>query len=395
MQQKVNYNVKILVIDDDRITQNVLRKALEGQGYKVIIASSGSEGIELVKKHHPALIICDWQMEEMNGLEVCNIIKDDRHFSDIFFILLTARTSVEDRVKGLDTGADEFLSKPVEIIELKARVRAGLRLYDSNQKLKKLAGDLQLQKQLLENELNQAAEYVKSILPQPMSGLITINSRFLPSVKLGGDCFDFYWLDEDNLVIYLLDVSGHGLAAALPSIYVHNLLRQGQIINPSNFYQPAKVLGSLNELFQMDQHNGQYFTIWYGVFNRNSRQLTYCTAGHPPGLLISQSPDSSREIKRLITPSMPIGTFPETEYENAVCTIEPSNILYIFSDGIYEIKKSDGNMWDLNKFIELVKKQPFETDIDQILENIKKETTTSFTDDCSLLEIDFSALAEK
>jgi sigma-B regulation protein RsbU (phosphoserine phosphatase) len=180
---------------------------------------------------------------------------------------------------------------------------------------------------------------------------------------------------------------------------VHNLLRspfgravkQSQNLNETDFYQPSAVLTRLNEIFQMDQHNGQYFTIWYGVFNRNSYQLTYSTAGHPPALLISQSFDSTVEIKKLITPNMPIGTFPDTAYENAVCDIQPSNILYVFSDGIYEVKKSDGTMWDLNSFIKLVSKQPFYKYLDQILEAIKKAAESQFfTDDCSLLEIIFS-----
>lgn len=201
--------IKILIIDDDRIIQLVIKHALQEQGYEIILANNGVKGLELAYKHSPALIICDWQMDDIDGLEVCRKIKSEPSLSTTFFILLTSRKAVEDRVEGLDTGADDFLSKPIEINELNARVRAGLRLYQMNQQLQKLAQDLQLQKHLLEAELNEAADYVKSLLPQPMSGLIIINSRFLPSRQLGGDCFDYYWLDENHLVIYLLDVSGH------------------------------------------------------------------------------------------------------------------------------------------------------------------------------------------
>lgn len=263
MLETSNSQIKILVIDDDRIIQLVLQKALQGQGYQVILASSGIQGIEQAQKHHPSVIICDWQMEEMDGLEVCRIIKSEPSLSTPFFILLTSRKAVEDKVEGLDNGADDFLSKPIELTELKARVRAGLRLYQSHQELQKLAKDLQIQKQLLETELHEAADYVASILPEPMSGLVRINYRFLPSSQLGGDCFDYYWLDAENLVIYLLDVSGHGLAAALPSISVHNLLRDrlrktgrpSQTLPQANFHQPSEVLKALNEIFQMNQHN--------------------------------------------------------------------------------------------------------------------------------------------
>ncbi|QXE23304.1 two-component response regulator [Richelia sinica FACHB-800] len=391
MINTTNSPIKILVIDDDRIVQIVLKQALQGQGYEVILASNGKQGIEQAYQHHPAVIICDWLMDEMDGLEVCRVIKSEPSLSTTFFILLTARTTVEDKVEGLDNGADDFLSKPIEISELKARVRAGLRLYQSNQELLRLAKDLQIQKQLLETELHEAAEYVTSILPEPMSGLVNINYRFFPSHQLGGDCFDYYWLDADNLVIYLLDVSGHGLAAALPSISVHNLLRSPNLL-PADFHQPAEVLNALNQIFNMEKHNARYFTIWYGVFNRTSSQITYSTAGHPPALLVSQLTDSSIDIKQLITPSMPIGAFAEIEYKNSVCEVQSSSKVYVFSDGVYEVEQPNGNLWKLNDFMNLLANSHHKSmDLDQILAEIKTATgSKGFTDDCSLLEIKFT-----
>lgn len=387
-----NSPVKILVIDDDRVIQLVLKQTLQAQGYEVILASSGNQGLEQAYKHHPALIICDWQMDEMDGLEVCRKIKSEPSLTATFFILLTSRKAVEDRVEGLDTGADDFLSKPIEVNELKARVRAGLRLYQTNQELQKVAQDLQFQKELLETELHEAADYVKSLLPQPMSGLISINSRFFPSSQLGGDCFDYYWLDEDNLVIYLLDVSGHGLAAALPSISIHNLLRS-QSIPEANLYNPSEVFYSLNKIFQMDRQNNQYFTIWYGVFNKTSSQLTYASAGHPPALLFSPATDSALQVQQLVTRRLPIGVNTTNQYHNEVCDIQSGSKLYVFSDGIYEVEKADGNMWNLPSFIDLMTgcNQQSLTDLDSILEAIKNTTGSQiFTDDCSLLEIEFN-----
>lgn len=384
--------VKILVIDDDRIIQLILKGTLEEQGYEVILASSGTQGLEKAHIYHPAIIICDWQMDEMDGLEVCREIKSQAFLANTFFILLTSKTSVEDLVKGLDTGADDFLSKPIEMNELKARVRAGLRLYQANRELQRLAKDLKVQKHLLEMELKEAADYVASILPEPMSGTVTINSRFLPSRQLGGDCFDYYWLDDEHLVIYLLDVSGHGLAAALPSISVHNLLRSHSLPK-AKLDQPSEVLQDLNEIFQMDKHNAQYFTIWYGVFNRTSYQLTYASAGHPPALLFSPSTDSGLAIKQLYNRSLPIGAFTEAEYHNVVCDINPASTLYVFSDGIYEVEKSNGTMWNLEGFINFLSlyNQSLKSDLDSMLEAIKIYTSCQgFIDDCSLIEIKFS-----
>jgi len=379
--------VKILVVEDDRTTQLVLRQMLEKQGYEVATANDGVEGMELAHNFRPALIICDWIMPRLDGLEVCRQIKADAELSTIYFILLTARGAVEDRVQGLDSGADEFLAKPIDLSELRARVRAGLRL-------NRVYQALQDQKKMLESELTEAAEYVRSLLPSPLTGSVQINSRFIPSRQLGGDCFDYYWLDPDYLAIYLLDVSGHGLGAALPSISVLNLLRS-QSMDGVNFYQPNHVLKALNETFQMDDQNDKYFTIWYGVYNQARRQLIYSSAGHPPALLISKtSPSQTAEVQQLKTVSLPIGMMPDTKFVNQRCDINISSTLYVFSDGVYEILKPDGEIWGLEGLMDLVRNHQDRITLQgltYILNYIKTVTPNdAFEDDVSLLQIDFT-----
>ncbi|TAF14652.1 MAG: response regulator, partial [Nostocales cyanobacterium] len=337
---------QILVIDDDLSIQILLKRMLEKQGYQVVTASNGQEGILQALTSQPALIICDWIMPGLNGLEVCDRIKKDPNLSTTFFILLTSLDSVADRVKGLDAGADDFISKPIEQNELKARVRAGLRLHQLNR-------DLQTQKLLLETELAEAAEYVKSLLPLPMTKPLGISSRFIPSRQLGGDCFDYYWLDCDHIAIYLLDTAGHGLRATLPSVSVLNLLRS-RALKGLNYYQPSQVLTALNHTFQINYQNDKYFTIWYGVYNQKTRQLVYASAGHPPGILISGNSPNTTETKLLKTPGMPVGMFPDTKYVDEYCQINSPSNLYIFSDGVYEITKSDGSLWSLDGFIQLL-----------------------------------------
>jgi sigma-B regulation protein RsbU (phosphoserine phosphatase) len=379
----------ILIIDDDPIIRVVLQRSLEGQKYEVVTASSGEEGIEKAKQLRPALIICDWVMPRVDGLEVCRQIKAYSELSTTFFILLTSRVALEDRIRGLDTGADDFLSKPVEMSELKARVRAGLRLYQ-------MTRDLQNQKQKLENELSEAAEYLRSILPPPLTGSVAIDTRFIPSQQLGGDCFDYYWLDPDYLAIYLLDVSGHGLGAALPSVSILNLLRS-QSLPDVNFYQPDAVLRALNEVFQMGDQNNRYFTIWYGVYNQTKRQLVYASAGHPPAVLIpgtfTQSPAQSLvECKLLKSPDIPVGIFPDTKFGYYRCEIEKGSTLYIFSDGAYEISRPDDRIWGLEAFIQLLadRWQSEQFNLDDILQHIQAiNGNDAFEDDLSLLQINF------
>ncbi|WP_253276401.1 PP2C family protein-serine/threonine phosphatase [Synechococcus sp. PCC 6312] len=375
----------ILVIDDDPTTRLILAKNLRNQGYEVTTTNHGEAGISTAREIQPALIICDWMMPGLDGLEVCRRIKADPDLASIFFVLLTAKDDIADRIRGLDAGADEFLSKPIERDELRARVQAGLRLYQANQELKE-------QKHLLETELNEAAIYVRSLLPKPVAAPLNIDLRFIPSSQLGGDCCDFFWLDETHLVLFLLDVSGHGLGAALPSVSLLNLLRSQKESVPQDFYHPARILSFLNDGFQMSDQNDKYFTIWYGVYNRSSQYLTYASAGHPPALLIHPDLEQNIQVTPLKTPSLPIGMFDDVTYQTATHPVAPGSMLYVFSDGIYEFNTVSGQAWTLEEFGSLLARHyPEKSNLDIILAEIQGISAPGAmgVDDISLVQVQF------
>ncbi len=379
---------KILIIEDEAINQLILKQTLEKQGYTVAIASNGETGLATAKVFEPALIICDWMMPQMSGLEVCQAMKADSKLTDIFFILLTARTELQDRIDGLDSGADDFLLKPIQPSELLARVRAGLRIYQSAQNLRSVTKALQTQQQRLCEELSQAATYVTSLLPKSLSGKVDIESQFLPSEQLGGDCFDFYWLDDNHLVLYVLDVSGHGLGAALPSVSMQQVMRSQSLPN-ANFYDPVSVMTGLNQIFQMSTQNPRFFTLWYGIYNQSQQTLTYASAGHPPAILITPS----GEIQSIgQSGQLPIGMFTNSTYQSNQCAIETGSTLYSFSDGLYEIQAAEGDVWTyegLSKMIgQLHQLGPVSlTDVIETIYRIKQ--VESFEDDCSIMQIQF------
>lgn len=393
--------LQILIIDDNSVNRLLLSKTLQKQGYQVYTATDGEEGLAQAQHIRPALILCDWMMPKMDGLEVCRRVKADPALSTTFFILLTSRGAVEDRVQGLDNGADDFLAKPIEMNELKARVRAGLRIHhltqdlqSKNQSLARLTEDLQRQRQALEDELVEAADYVRSLLPSPTKGPVTIDTCFMPSRQLGGDCFDYFWLDPDFLAIYLLDVSGHGLGAALLSVSILNLMRS-QTLDNVNFYQPSQVLQALNDSFQIDERNDKYFTIWYGVYNRINRQLTYATAGHPPAILLSTDEEGHFTLNKLKGSGLPIGMLPDIQFVNERCEINTASTLYIFSDGVYEINQADGKMLGVDRFMEILldyrqQKGEYEQFLPHVLKHLQMLSVTgNFEDDCSLIQMSF------
>ena len=389
----------ILVIDDDPIIRRILQRMLQSQGYRVAIAETAAAGLEQALAITPPVILCDWRLPgSVDGLEICRRLKEHPDLSMSSFLLITAHAETASRVEALEAGADDLLMKPIDMAELKARVKSGMRLCQ-------LTRDLKKQKQYLENELAEAASYVQSLLPRDTDKPpVKIQTRFLPSQQLGGDCFDFYWLDPDYLVMYLLDVSGHGLGAALLSTSVLNVLRS-QSLPGTNFYRPDKVLESLNNMFQMTDQNEKYFTIWYGVYNRVNRQLMYASAGHPPAILLSSDSEKTNgngvavraETMRLRTPGMPIGMMPNTTYTWKRCSIPDDSYLYIFSDGVYEVPETSlseaGEILGLDSFIEHIVKCPRPGQLDQLISHATMpsvDVTQELADDLSLLEINFS-----
>lgn len=378
--------VTILLVDDDRIHSRILEARLKAQGYEVRIADSGVNALEQARQDPPTLILCDWLMDGMDGLEVCRQIKANQVLETIHFILLTSRSRVEDRVIGLDCGADDFLSKPVDPEELLARVRSGIRLHQANERLQLLAIELQRQKERLDRELAEAAGYVRSLLPQALRGTLTVDSCFLPSHELGGDSYDYFWIDNDHFVIYLADASGHGLAAAFPSISLHNQLRSRSL--NVDLRDPAAVLEALNSGFQMEDQQGRYLTLWYGVYQSSTRILRFASAGHPPALLWTN--DKEDQSTWLKGQGMALGLFNDAIYSTEIRKVDPGACLLVYSDGLYEIARPGQPMWSFPEFLNLVEECHImlrgEDGLEILLTQIQKRSgIATFSDDYSVI----------
>ncbi len=258
-------------------------------------------------------------------------------------------------------------------------------------KHQKAEAELQKQHLILKSELNQAAKYVTSLLPNAdLIETIDIQQLFIPSIQLGGDIFDYYWLDSENFAIYLLDVAGHGVRPALLSVSVLNLLRSQSLYN-ADFYQPWTVITELNRLFPMDDKGENYFTIWYGVYNIESQKLSYCSAAHPPALLLNSN-SSELTIQELANDNIAVGMLPEFEFEQASCSVSCGSSLYIFSDGIYEIPLDDENFWGFKAFAEYIQNYHCRdtNDLNSILNDVQQlNSAATLGDDVSLIRFKF------
>ena len=211
---------------------------------------------------------------------------------------------------------------------------------------------LQSTQSRLQAELADAAFYVRSIVPPPRAAAPYTDWLLIPSTELGGDSFGYHEIDSDHLALYLLDVCGHGVGAALLSVSVINVIRAAALQN-TEFRDPASVLKALNAAFPMENQNNMFFTIWYGVYRRSDGSLRYATGGHPPAIHLRGS--GERTATELITwGGVAIGTFPDIEYQSDVITVAPGDHLLLLSDGVFEINRQDGSMLDFSEFVRFV-----------------------------------------
>jgi DNA-binding response OmpR family regulator len=148
---KATGDIRVLVVEDDPFFQRVLVKRLSAEGYQVFTAADGRDGMKAIVDSEPDLVVSDWMMPQVDGLELCQSVKTGLREAAPYFILLTAKGEISDRLLGLETGADDYLVKPCDHGELMARVRAGLRIVLLTQELRQKLGELELSNADLES----------------------------------------------------------------------------------------------------------------------------------------------------------------------------------------------------------------------------------------------------
>jgi serine phosphatase RsbU (regulator of sigma subunit) len=199
-------------------------------------------------------------------------------------------------------------------------------------------------------DLDRASQYVRALLPAPLlHGPVRTTWLFQPSAQLGGDAFGYGPVDENHFAIYVLDVSGHGVGAAMHSVSVLNVLRQRAL--SANLCEPADVLTSLNTIFGMEQHHDMYFTMWYGVYDIPQRTLRYAAAGHHPGYLVPAARDTAVPLR---TPGVMIGATRSARYHVDQTTVPSDSMLYLFSDGVFEVVTAEQRQRRLHDFVPLL-----------------------------------------
>lgn len=372
---------KILVVDDEPQNIQVLRIRLQAEGYSVLTATNGQEALEQVKTRSPDLILLDVMMPKMNGFEVCERIRLDKTTQFIPIVMVTALSETQDRIDALDVGADDFISKPFDSLEVLARVRSLVRvkqyhdeLEKTNQALTRANTELATVNNRLEEELQMAREVQAGLMPQgvtDLSGFRTV-SHYIPEMTVGGDFFDLWEIEHGRLGIFISDVMGHGVSAAFITVFIKTIVEEMRM----RIDDPGQLLEALNARFNklISSQVFMFATAFCAVIDLSNQTLRWANAGHPFPFLIQRHQDVCEPIGNRVA-GKGLGFLSDSTYETVYHPFDPSDGLFLYTDGACELQNSRGEEFTPQRLQNIIAQQisqPATVLVDSVLNAINQ-----------------------
>ena len=348
---------RVLVVDDSKAQRKMLSMQLGRWGYDVHDVASGEEAIQACKTEEFDIVLSDWMMDGMTGIELCQAFRALQMEGYAYFILLTSKSEKTEIANGLEAGADDFLTKPVASGELRARLRAGERIVGMHQELvqkNRLLGhalsEVQRAQELLDRDLIEARKLQQTLVRERFRdwgfGAATLFLR--PSGHVGGDLAGFFNIDERRVALYSVDVSGHGVASAMMTARLagylsgvspdQNIALRWGPDGSRESWPPEEVASRFNRAMLEEIQVDQYFTMAFAEVDLHSGELSLVQAGHPHPLILR----ADGRIDRLGNGGLPIGLIPESMHECVRDRLLPGDRLFLLSDGLTECPSPDG-----------------------------------------------------
>lgn len=397
--------MNVLIVDDSDAIRMYLYNALLGWKYNVFQAANGKEALDLIIANKIQILIVDWMMPEMDGLELCKQVRNTQLGHYVYLIMLTSRES--ETVTGLSAGADDFMAKPIKLNELQARMRSAERVLSLDNDHAKKHGTLQNEHekmvssyQKVQEELAAATKIQQNMLPKSKETAlpITVDWYFSPASDVSGDFFN-YFVDEQYVYFYHIDIAGHGISAAMYAIYLNRLLspnKQSDIAlgnqRDSEFYsKPSVVANALNqELCQQDGDCSSYLTMIYGVIDRKTGLTEICRAGHPYPFLSRKD----TKMSFLQDGNLPVGLLDNVNYQSQTFQMSSGDRLIMYSDGIIDCLNSQNEQYSIERFGRLLMNSTTWSD-DDLMNNFESEVnqwkgSQEITDDISIFSITYN-----
>jgi sigma-B regulation protein RsbU (phosphoserine phosphatase) len=363
----------VLVVDDTPTNIQVLMETLKDD-YRIVAAVSGKRALQLAASDPPPdIILLDVMMPEMDGYEVCAGLKADAKTRDIPIIFITAKSEAQDETKGLALGAVDYITKPISPPVVQARVKSHLELKQAREilknqnlileqrvqerttevlKLQQVEFDLRAAKEKVDNELNIAAQIQKNILPSrfpayPDRKEFELHALMQPARYVGGDFYDFFFVDDTTLALVMADVSDKGVPAALFMMVSRTLIHSLAVDNRS----PSVVLEKANNILCRNNESGMFVTVFLAFYDTSSGKLTASNGGHSASLIID--PDgASREWAH--THGTALGFMEDLPYKEESVNLEVGQTLFLYTDGVTEAMSPDNELFGLANLREML-----------------------------------------
>lgn len=399
---------RVLVVDDSRFQRRILTASLRGLGYDVIEASSGEDALAICRADLPDLVLSDWVMPGMSGLDFCKAFRKISQHQFAYFIMLTAKSDKTEVALGLDTGADDFLSKPVTRNELRARIGAGERILEmhcalrrSNTLLTETVDELQDMYDALERDLQEAKTLQQSLLREPFKSVEHGNVSLLlrSSGHVGGDLVGHFPAGENQLGLFALDVSGHGISSALMTARLagylsasspdHNVSLERLDDGTYTARAPKDVVFDLNDLILGEMKTEHYFTLMLAIVDLATGKVTICQAGHPHPVVLRKD----GRVEQFGTGGFPVGLLMNVDFQQFELQLEEGDRLLILSDGVTECPDPAGQLLEeegVKKIMHKLRDQHGPSFLDGLMSELENFAEhPHFPDDVSAILFEF------
>lgn len=386
--------MKILIADDDKLSLSMLDRALINLGYEVVKVSDGQAAWDILQQPDaPQLIILDWIMPKIDGIDVIKKACSRENAPLLYSIMLTSHNTTDKIVEGFEAGIDDYIVKPFEKFELIARIKVGERTIRLKNDLRHQNEVLFSQNQMLNNDLEVSKKFMLSLLPdEPTKFKLFQNlgykliSRIDSCSKVGGDVITLIQNNVGTFTSYLFDISGHGVSAALSASALNTYLRTDLAFEQN----PDKTLLKANSyVFNGNLLPNTHVTA--AVLHLKPNGLVeFSNAGHPPIIVFNKY-----EAKYYPASTIPVGMFDDSKFSPTLEKIEldPSDTLVVVSDGFIEMKSKSGQYMGLDG-LALILKHYALSDLDDMCESVYSTLSSwiqdsELEDDCSFLAIRF------
>jgi sigma-B regulation protein RsbU (phosphoserine phosphatase) len=323
---------RVLIVDDVKANVDVLVQALGGD-YKLSVALGGQQALDAVRRHPPDLVLLDIVMPDIDGYEICRQLRAADATRELPIMFLSSLEDVKDKARGFEVGGNDYLTKPFEILEVKARVRSLLKAKAYADAVKAAA----------ERDLRIAREIQTGLLPantvKPLEGTgLEVHAVLEPARQVGGDLFEVLRLGPDKVLVAVGDVSGKGIPAALfmavAMTLLRSLARQG--------YALEDIMRQLNDELLEQNPRGLFVTLQVVMFDLTRRRVDGASAGHHPAIRIAPG----RPLQPAFTTSgRVLGLLPAEVIASDTVPLCPGETFLLFTDGVSEAFDVNGELF--------------------------------------------------